>query len=391
MARNTNLVWRIYHFKERFEMDGYVRQGGLDYVRMFVTATTKDKSNESSEFLKQLEELEHYYPEQRDAYEGRFWRISRLTATLEDWVRGYLLDADQRPLSLAKIAARLHLSLPIMKQTLVALKRVGLLECIEYPALERPAREEQKEDDAKKQGGRGGRKGGHRRRKDGSAKAAAMAISKRFETFGNISENSKSIQESEYNRNRNTNQKEILGLTSSDPTSQSQTPSQAQANNKAQENAQGPTATRTPTPPATTPPMDPTVSDAEEARVISFRPPPPESADPLHISCTVAGIRRRCNPVIEQAARLIYKALGAPWADGSRQQAQDMGCFRSAVERIARSGLSPPAAAELWESLITEAKRLRRLYAKNGGYVAAKKVWFKPILRDKLAAKCAGA
>jgi len=101
-------VWRIFHFEHRFEMDSYRRRGGLDYVRMFVTATTQDKSNESSGFIQQLTELEHFYPEMRDTLEGRFWRLCRLTATQEDWLRGYLLDAEQKPLTgLLKMPPRL--------------------------------------------------------------------------------------------------------------------------------------------------------------------------------------------------------------------------------------------------------------------------------------------
>jgi len=383
------MVWRIFHFDQRFEMEGYVRQGGLDYVRMFVTATTKDKSNESTGFLSQLIELEHYYPEQRDAYEGRFWRLCRLTATQENWLRGYLLDADQQPLGLAKLAARLHLSVPVMKQTLAALKRVGLLECVECPAFERPVQEPSQDgaqDD--RRDGKGKRQKPQRR----ALKPSAKAISKRFGKFKNVSENSKSIQESENNRNRNTNLNKDPRTSSSDPTNptEGEAVTQREDNAQGQATAQGPSGIRTALAPTTTPPICPTSSDPGGPRVIPIHPPPPRPVhadDPTHISHAVAGIRRRCNPASRQAAERVYQALGGPKIDGTRQYAQDMGCLGAAFDRVVQSGLAPPVAADLWEGLIAEAQRLRRIYAKNGGYGAAKRVWFKPILRDKLASR----
>ena len=401
-------VWRIYHFKERFEMDSYVRQGGLDYIRMFVTATTKDKSNESTAFLQQLEELEHYYPEQRDAYEGRFWRIGRLTATQEDWLRGYLLDADQQPLSVAKVAARLHLSLPVMKQTVAALKRVGLLEEIDCPVFERPVRDGQQQAEAKKTARKG--KGGQKASRSRSSKAASKAISNHFETFQNVSENSKSIQESKNNRNRNTNLNKDPRTSSSDPTnptekdprtssSEPTNPTEGQAVTQREDNAQGqavaqgPSGIRTAISPTTTPPICPTSSDPGGPRVIPIHPPPPRPVyadEPTHVSHAVAGIRRRCNQAANVAGREIYAVLGSPWVEGSREAAQEVGCFAAAFEKVLNAGLSPPQVAELWESLTTEARRLRKIYAKSGGYKSAAKVWCAKAFPGKLAARQAG-
>ena len=97
-------VYIIYHFRERFEMDEYRRQGGLDYIRMFVTATTQTKSNESTEFFQQLKELRYFYPDMYYSFFGIFWTLGTLTATREDWLRGYLLDGDLKPLSEGKLA-----------------------------------------------------------------------------------------------------------------------------------------------------------------------------------------------------------------------------------------------------------------------------------------------
>jgi hypothetical protein len=285
------------------------------------------------------------------------------------------------------LAARLHLSAGVMKQTLLALKRAGLVECVECPAFERPAKEPDAERTLRQDRRRGKMKAKEKKPKTPSARVAAKAISKHFETFGNVLENPKYIQESE-NRTRIVRQKEILGLSSSDPTrTEGQAASSPQELSQGQPPSQGPTALA----PATTPPIDPTLSDAGGAvKVIAFPGPPGsvQSGEPSHISHALAGIRRRCNPAARAAAEQLYAVFGGPWPKGSRQEAQDLGCFGSAFERVVNSGLSPPATAQLWDELLAEARRLRRLYANKGGYLSAKRVWFKPYLRDKLAARC---
>lgn len=229
-SRSTSKVWRIFHFEQRFEMDSYRRRGGLDYVRMFVTATTLDKSNESSGFIQQLSELEHFYPNLRDTLEGRFWRLCRLTATQEDWLRGYLLDSQQKPLTLARLSARLHLSLVDMKKTLTALKRVGLIEQVDCPEFKKPKREKSKED--KDQSTGQARATASRKRKKTGKKATAAEYSQTFanvsESFNNKIESKKNNKENnlelEENKNRTINQPDHGGQGNKEKTTLSPTP-----------------------------------------------------------------------------------------------------------------------------------------------------------------------
>jgi hypothetical protein len=383
-------VWRIFHFENRFEMDEYRRQGGLDYVRMFVTATTRDKSNESTNFIQQLAELEHYYPEQRDAYEGRFWRLCRLTATQEDWLRGYLLDAEQKPLTTSRLAARLHISLPVMKQTLAALKRVGLIVQMPCPVFEAPDRSRKDDNKKDKDSGKGKGRCKGKSGSGGSKKQKNQAVRERSEIFPNRSE---SFKESESDKSNkigigNVKEKEILGLSSSDIKQKQQDSGQP-----GRIQSQGLSQERTTTSPTTSPPnlIGPTVSDeGGSANVIPFAGPPGsvDKSDLSHISHAANAIRRRCNSTAQQAGREIYKALGGQWPpDNSRQTAQDLGCFAAAFEKALESGLPPPAMSELWDSLVAEAERLRKVYRSNGGYQSAKRVWCKPVFRDKLAAR----
>jgi len=190
-------VWRIFHFEQRFEMDDYRRQGGLDYVRMFVTATTVQKSNESTEFFQQLKELRFYYPDKYYSFFGIFWTLASLTATREDWLRGYLLDGDLLPLSERKLAARLQISLKETRAALLALKRVGLIEYKPCPEFNKPEREKEKSGSQKQTKN----KRPNRKKSDtGTSKKAA--IRKRSETFPNVS---KPFKNSKRNSKRNNN------------------------------------------------------------------------------------------------------------------------------------------------------------------------------------------
>ena len=181
-AGSGKKCWHFSHWLARFEMDEYRRQGGLDYIRMFVTATTAGKSNESTEFFQQLAELKHYYSDQYYCYVGIFWTLGSLTATKEDWLRGYLIDADLEPLNESKLAARLGIDKKKARQAMAALKRVGLIEYIDCPLFV-PAQQDQKKKSGKK------------------------PIRKRSETFGNISKPFKN-KNSKRNSKRNSNEKE---------------------------------------------------------------------------------------------------------------------------------------------------------------------------------------
>jgi hypothetical protein len=176
-------VWRIFHFQERFEMDEYRRQGGLDYIRMFVTATTQTKSNESTEFFQQLKELRYFYPDMYYSFFGIFWTLGTLTATREDWLRGYLLDGDLQPLSEGKLAARLQISLKETRAALNALKRVGFIELIPCPEFHKPEREKEKFDSQNQTKNRQQNK-----QKSDTGTLKKAAIREHSETFGNVSE-----------------------------------------------------------------------------------------------------------------------------------------------------------------------------------------------------------
>lgn len=107
---------------------------------------------------------------------------------------------------------------------------------------------------------------------------------------------------------------------------------------------------------------------------------------PVHLGGVLGQVRRRCNMAALQAGKDIYRALGSPWPDDSPESAREVGCFSAAFEKAVASGLPPTVLVELWESLVKEARRLAKLYSKNGGYRSAARVWCSKILPGKLAA-----
>ena len=390
-GRTAANVYRIFHFQNRFEMDGdYRRQGGLDYVRMFITASTQGKSNESSAFMRQLGMLEHYYPEQWDAYLGRFWRLVALTATQEDWLRGYLLDSDQRPLADAKLAAAMHLSLPVMKATLQGLRKVGLIEQVPCPQFTRPKKRKAKDESANQKQNKDGKKKSPKKPKKQTAK---QTVRKHSETFGNISERSETLRAktnktktakaasaakdnpraapSDYNQ-KATNGKTAVGCKrKTNDKRQGETTGAEALQNRTK--CEWPTQSRTASAPATAPPLpsEPQQSDDGE-RVIPFV----RSPDSAELSRQGMSYGRR-----------VYLALGYGWDINSPEASREIASFASKHDELCRklSGLPPPQLdAMLCRGLREAEKMSRRRANRNRGAV-----WNTAM--NRLIAKHAGA
>ncbi len=376
-------------------MDEHRRQAGLDWVRMFVTAASRWQSNESSEFMQQLEELDHYYPEQRDAYEGRFWRLMRLTATKEDWLRGYILDEKLQPLSDARIAARLHLDGRVMKATLAALKRVGLLEyvvCPEFHELRsrdpEPADESPREPRQAAPAGRMERTSTRRGPGKQGRKAVAAGDS---ETLRSNPRTSETL----LNEMTNVNSNENSMANGQRLQAQTQTQTQTQANPKGVGQSQSTTS------PTTTPPEGPEAraSRPQEVTVEGLRHPtaqqqgkpataPPGVSTsprivPLHggrdgnpsrladsLPRAMDGLTHGYSLMAPNYAREIFALLRAPFSEDSRDGQRELANYRSAWLDAIDAGLSSAAMDEVWDKTLKDARKAgdhrKRYYAKGG-------------------------
>jgi len=329
-GRAARKVWSISRFQQRFEMDEYRRQGGLDYIRMFVTATTSGKSNESTEFFQQLAELKHYYPTQYYCYFGIFWTLGSLTATKEDWLRGYLVDADLTPLNESKLAARLQLDKKLTRQALAALKRVGLIEYIDCPQFTHPQQEKAQSKDKKKTG----------------KKAAKCAIRERSETFGNVSKHFKKKNEignGKSKKEKNGNAIDKLNAL------ECQTKTKDQSRIATTES------------PPTTPPIKPKETDPGGSVIPVTSPLGSDKlSQPQRLGAIVRQIEHRYDAESKKFASDIFIALGLTCPPNSPQGLRELGCFASLWMHAQRQIRSPPVLSQLWDRAVQEAKHVNK-------------------------------
>jgi hypothetical protein len=367
-------VWRIARFGERFEMKDYCRKGGLDWVRMFVTAATNQQSNESTQFLAQLEELDYHYPEQRDAYEGRFWRLCRLTSTQEDWLRGYLLGPGREPIGDAKLAARLHLDLRAMRATLAALRKVGLLEYVLCPDFsqepQRPQEEprEPREGEPVKKDGKG--------RGSGKGRKTSPVASVRDDS-GKVRKTSEPLYEVTNGNSKSNSHGQM-----------------------AKGKRKGVSPTQTATAPTTTPPGE---ANADAAQRIAGRPGPISPQDvtdggPRHSAAqaerqpATAPLRAHDGPNVVRLGDMMHRAhdglthgytlradafaeeifalLRAPFERDSRDGQRERGNYRAALLDCVDAGMPPGAIEEMMAKGRRDATEIgqhrKRYYRKDG-------------------------
>jgi len=378
-------VWRIFHFQQRFEMDEYRRQGGLDYIRMFVTATTSGKSNESTDFFQQLAELRHYYSAQYYFYFGIFWALGRLTATKEDWLRGYLVDADLKPLNGNKIAARLQIDKKQNKQALAALKSVGLIEYIDCPQFTHPdkdkeARDKEARDKEARDKEARDKKARDKEARDKKArdkKDVDSTIPEHSGIFQNISKSFKKTAKPNIITKANAKAlandnltREITNRQIEAKETSSALEGQEQAA-KPQAKDQGREATAivsdTDNAPTTTPPIKPKEADTGSSGVIHFPGSlgSDKQTEPQQLGNIVKSILHRYNPEANEFADKILEIIKP------NQGKRDHANFASGWQKACYSGLSPPQKAELWNWSVKKAREIMKHWNNRKGKPAA--------------------
>ena len=169
-----------------FEIDGggYRRKGGLDFVRLFVSASGP-KSTESTQFLQLMAVLRMIAPDRYHHNRGIYFDLVGLTATLQKCYRGWFLDEGLQPLTEKGMAARLLVSAKIMRQAIRDLRASGLLQRRRLPEFDPSADKDESEDrDERKQ-----RKGKACKRDEKPEKTRrAKGICKDLQTFAKVAE-----------------------------------------------------------------------------------------------------------------------------------------------------------------------------------------------------------
>jgi DNA-binding transcriptional ArsR family regulator len=384
-------VWHIVRFRERWEMSGeYERKMGLEYLRLFIAAGGQ-KSTESTQFLAQLAELRHYYPDDYYHLRGILDELSALAGTMERRYRGFLLNARLQAATVSELAARLGLSRQQMAKALKALERVGLVERIPIPQFpeelpEKAPEDAPKDKDAQSKGrsNRGAGKGRPRAKKPGKS-GRKCASSDNSEMFPNP-------PEALYEMTNGLNQARTL-------IGQSAKGKKANAAHKSQGQGQGQEEEPPTTPPATPPqegqgpgPLRPQDVTAQADRHYSpegHREPatPPArvylgpKVIPLHrdgdahaigdlLPRAMDGLAHGQAVRAEDFAREIFHLLGPPFDAASRDGARNIGCFRHGWLDAIDAGLSPPQLEELWAKSTKDAAAIgqhrKRFYRGDG-------------------------
>ena len=365
-VEGSKKVWHITDFDEVFKLPDDVRKGRkgpLSYTKSFVSLSGQSTPPETHHY-ERLKSLKAH-PD-RHLLRSIFEDLKNWAGHKTQSHQGYLVDSEGRPADNDYICAQLdHLNKTDLKKAIITLSKIGLIERVALNGQLKPENDnkEKKKRDSKSENKVCPDGSGKGRKCSGKGRPPLNKL-KRKVGIDKVKDEVK------------------VGLS-------------AEGKAKDIRNSQDKekSSHQTSTTPATTPPIKPTISDeGGSVKVIPFAGPPGSVniADPMHISHAAETVRRRFNRPAHNAAAEIYLALGGKWPpDDSRETARDIGLFKAAFEKVEASKLPAETKTELWDSLIREAERLRKVYKKTGGYKSAKCVWCKPVFKDKLAAAAA--
>jgi len=109
------------------------RKSGLNYTKRFVGTNGGD---EAVGYQQQMGMVCNGDGEQACFLEGLYGKLVTMAAALSRAKRGYLLDADDQPLSSAQIAKLLNIKSPTMRKMIARFEAVRLLEKVEMPEFD---------------------------------------------------------------------------------------------------------------------------------------------------------------------------------------------------------------------------------------------------------------
>ena len=135
-GKATVKAWHIFHFEQRYELPEDMRmcrKSGLQYSRDFVGVAAGD---EAAGYHKQFGLLCN-----GDGFEscmlfGLYRRLVNLAAEQSRAKRGYLIDAEDRPLTAAQIGKLVHIPAADMRKLLKRFANVKLLEQVDLPQFD---------------------------------------------------------------------------------------------------------------------------------------------------------------------------------------------------------------------------------------------------------------
>ena len=135
-SRTPPKVWRIFHFKERFELPENIRKcrrSALEFSRDFVSDGAGD---EAVGYQRQFALLSNGDGLEFGMLYGLYRLVVNMSAKQSRALRGYLLDAKKQPLSDGQIGKLLKIPTKRMSKILRQFASVDLLERVELPEFD---------------------------------------------------------------------------------------------------------------------------------------------------------------------------------------------------------------------------------------------------------------
>ena len=364
-----------------FEIDkgGYRRTGGLEFVRLFVSAGGT-MSTESSQFLQLLCVLRTISPDRYHHNLGIYFGLVSLTATLQRCYRGWLLDEACKPLTDKGMARRLFADLKTMRQAVKDLLESGLIQRLPLPQFDPTADDAEDRERKKAQGDKGRRQ---KKAERPGKPARAAGICKHLQTFANGAERFAGNTELTTDKIK----KEILN-------GQQVAKAKLKAKGKAQ--SQGPPEGQASTsPPAAPPegqkekPQEVTAGQRRHSQPSGRRQPataargvsPGPTILPLHQNGDATPIGQMLPRAVDGLAqgflvrapefsREIFNLLGPPFDRESRDGVRELANYVAAVRDAVDAGLTAAQMEELLGKARRDAgnigKHRKRYYRRDG-------------------------
>ena len=322
------------------------------FTRDFVSPAAGD---EAAGYYQQLGMLDNGDGESFCLLFGLYRRLVNEAGKRSRAYRGYLIDADERPLTDSAIGRLLKINPKRISTLLRKLELVKLLEHVTMPDKFDTSLNEQPKENKKQShsGGRGRKRsaesGGGRKRAEISARGRKPL---------------KKTKTATATRTKNSTSTEISN-------EQFDNGKKGKRNNNGKRSGDKANALSSPEAPATTPPIQSRESAKGGGVLIEF--PAPSRAvfnnrcDAGKLGDIAQGMLHRYSSDARDFGGEIYLALELRFAPTSTQGRRELGCFGSLWERVKVAGLPPAALAELRSRAVLEAGKLakRKSQCKN--------------------------
>ena len=333
------------------------RKSGLQYTRDFVSAAGGD---EAVGYLRQFGLLNEGDGLKLGMFKGLYRELINMAAQHSWAKRGYLIDADDKPLSDAQIGKLLRIKGPTMGKILRQFASVKLLDKVDMPEFDMSLNDlpPRKKDESRGTPGKSGKNQAPLKKRQNGKTAkppkGGKKINEQKATNGLTAVNAKENKNDKAHRHN--------------------------ANVQGKVRSRGQAKEEPPSTPTTTPPFKPQVSDAPGgSKVIPFTAPRTSFNSPggPQRPRAVCGYDRSD----EIFGKRIYVELGLRWDTASPEGRREICCFASkwAQARASLARLPPEVRDEIGVRLISEARKIAKRGKRNKRPGA---VWC--IVADKL-------